>query len=76
MRSLKIYRLRHIAEEGGIVRCLYIDIGRFRILFAIGETAWRERGKNHRIPIFFREKAFFCHRLAIRIGKPEFKEDE
>lgn len=80
MRCLNIYTDKRITEVGEVFRYLFISLGCFRLVFALGETVWYEKGRKRRIPIFFKKDRnvffFYCYYLAVAIGVPEVKEDE
>lgn len=63
-----ITRYDHKASEG-LIKCLYIDFKRFRVLIALSETVWYTKGKKQLIPISFDGNQLFVYKLALGIRK-------
>lgn len=64
---MNIFRYDQESSDG-LVRCLYIDINDFRMLFALSESVWYTKGKERRIPVFMNKKGLFIYKLGIRLG--------
>lgn len=64
-----IYIANYTEESpDGLIKCKYIDIYNFRILFALSESNWYTKGKKRLIPIWISKKGLFVYRLAIKVG--------
>ncbi|RHW31878.1 hypothetical protein [Oceanobacillus profundus] len=64
---MDIWRYDQEAPDG-LVKCLYVDVGKFRLFFALSESAWYTKGKKRLIPIWIKDKSLFIYKLAMRIG--------
>ncbi|KAA6472146.1 hypothetical protein DX928_22220 [Bacillus swezeyi] len=72
MRGLNVSFQTHY-EQGSKVRCLYIDVFRFRILTVYSDTVWYTKGKTRKVPVWISDNGLFFYKLAIRIGIPKTK---
>jgi len=64
-----LYIIRHDKDtSGGVIKCLYIGILKFRLLIALGSSNWYQKGKKRRIPIWISKEGLFMYRIALRIG--------
>lgn len=64
---MNIIRYDQDAEDG-IIKSVYVDSGKYRLLISFSHKNWYTRGKKRIIPIWISKKGLFIYRLAIRIG--------
>lgn len=59
--------------DGGIVKSIYVDIGKYRLLLSLSHENWYTKGKKRLIPIWISKRGLFIFRLAIRFGTMKSK---
>lgn len=62
------------SNKDGIFKCLFVDVGKKRLLFCIANSNWHTKGVERRIPIWVSKNnakgfSFFCYKLAIKLGR-------
>lgn len=65
---MNLYKYVHQTGEGELIRCLFIDVWKYRVLIALAQTNWETSGKPRRIPVYASKNGLMIYRFAIRFG--------
>lgn len=65
---MNFYKHTHQTNEGELIRCLFVDVLKYRILIALAQTNWKTSRKPRRVPIYASKNGIVIYRFAIGFG--------